>query len=230
MSSLFPGQPMPYPNVGTADLDQYYNNTSRSVPQAPSPEIRGYWSGSPSPIAFQTAPLGAGDPANAQVYDPAPPVGLNPLVARGLWRSPVFDLRPDLKGSGSYQPEARPINRGSDFGRGSRLIVRTSTSLGQVFPLDFKVYSVEFGATSNPREMFAMNARQDITAHFFDMIQSQQGVPPNEPGLENFYSGASTLGWEPAGNPIRYWAVMMIFEVTSGQFIPTGMVCQGEML
>lgn len=230
MSSLFPNHSLPVPIPGRADLDAYYDNTSRSVPQAPSPEIRAYWSGSPSPINFTNAPLAVGDPLNAQIYNQPPPFGLDPLVARGMWRSPVFDLRPDLKGSGSYQPEARPINRSSDFGRGSRLLLRTSPGFQGAFPTDFKVYCVEMGATSNPRELFALNARQDITAHFFDPILSQQGVPPTEPGLENFYSGASTLGWEPAGNPIRYWAVVVIFEVITGQFIPNGMICQGEML
>lgn len=226
-SDLFPDQVIPVPIPGTTDLNSFYDNTSRSVPQAPSPEIRAYWSGSPTPIRFTFLPLGVANPLNAQVYQAAPPAGLLQTTARALWKSPIFDLRPDLKASGSYQPEARPIMRGADFGRGARLILRSS-GLTQI-PVGFKVYSVEFGSTNNPRQMFAMNARQDITSHFFDPWPAQQGGPPQAPGLQNFGTGASLLGWEPAANPIRFWSVAVIFELTQGN-PPLDLVCQGEVL
>lgn len=233
MSSLFPGQPIPMPIPGNADLDAYYNNTSRSVPQAPSPEIRAYWASQQTPLQFTLAPFGVNDPINAEILQPAPPASLEPPIARAVWKTPTFDLRPDLKGSGSYQPEARPINRSSDFGRGSRLILTTSgIGLTSLPTGNFKVYSVEFGSTNNPRQMFAMNARQEITSHFFDFQPTNQATPPSPPGLNNREPPASLLAWEPAANPIRYWGVVVIFEVYGNVFPGLNgiLTCQGEML
>ena len=228
MSSLFPGQPIPMPIPGRADLNAPYENLSRSVPQLPAPEIRAFWSGSETPLTFQNTPFPAGSPYNQGVYDAAPPGGLGSLIARGIWHSPTFDLRPDLKAASSYQNEARPIARGSDFGRGARLMLTTSglNNIGA----GFKVYSVEFGSTDNPRQMRAINSRQDITSHFFDpQFSVNITTIPNEPGVQTQFAAASILSWQPAANPIRYWNVAVVFEVTAGN-VPLGVVCKGEML
>ena len=226
MSSLFPGQPIPMPVPGKADLNAPYQNLSRSVPQIPAPEIRAFWSGSPTPLVFQNAPLSV--VYNQGIYEAAPPGGLGSLFARGLWHSPTFDLRPDLKAASSYQNEARPIARGSDYGRGARLIV-TTTGMENI-GAGVKVYSVEMGATDNPRNMRAMNSRQDITSHFFD-CQFNVNIPtvPTNPGQQSFFGVSSSLSWKPAANPIRYWGVTLIFEVTAGN-PPTGVAIKGEML
>lgn len=228
MSSLFPGQPIPMPVPGPADLNAPYQNLSRSVPQIPAPEIRAFWSGSFTALTFQAAPFPAGSPYDQIIYDAAPPGGLGALFARAIWHSPTFDLRPDLKAASSYQNEARPIARGSDYGRGARLMV-TTTGLNNI-GAGFKVYSVEFGSTDNPRDMRAMNSRQDITSHFFDP-QFPTNIPtvPTNPGQQSFFGASSVLSWKPAANPIRYWNVAIIFEVTAGN-PPNGVACKGEML
>lgn len=232
-SSLFPDQPIPVPIPGKADLNTYYSNPSRSVPQVAVPEIRAYWASQATPLNFTAAPFDPTDPIDAQILQPAPPAAIGDITTRAIWKTPTFDLRPDLKGSGSYQPEARPINRSSDFGRGARLILTTSgDGLVNIPTGNFKVYSVEFGSTNNPRQMYALNARQEITSHFFDYIPSNQLSAIGPPGNQIIQPPASTLSWEPAGNPIRYWGVCVIFETI--EVINPGLtgrlVCQGELL
>ena len=228
MSDLFPDQVIPVGIPGRANLNAPYENLSRSVPQIPAQEIRAFWSRSQTPLNFQTPPFAPANPINGVVYQAAPPGGLGTLFARSIWHSPTFDLRPDLKAASSYQNEARPIARSSDYGRGARLFLRT-TGLNNIGP-GFKVYSVEFGSPDNPRDMRAMNSRQDITSHFFD-CQFQTNIPtvPQAPGLQSFFGAASILSWKPAGGPIRYWNVAVVFEVTAGN-PPVGLVCNGEML
>jgi hypothetical protein len=190
-----------------------------------------FWTSSLVPIAFALPPLTPVGIGNA-VYGPSvigPLTGtIDPLFARAIWRTPIFDLRPELNAASSYLPEASPVNRSGVYGAGARLTLETR-GLDSISSA-IRVYSVELGGVSDPRQMLAMNQRLDVTSHFFDPIPTGQGAPPQRPGLPGLITGSSMMVWEPPANPLRYWQVAVIFEVLAP---PVGVLprftCCGEL-
>ena len=111
------------------------------------------------------------------------------LQTRAVWRSPIFDLRPDLK-SDNYRPEATSI-----FGAGGLMVlVDERNGFINAIANDLSVFSLESVHTVNPQELRFFEERKDITADFFD-------------GTE-----ATLLAWEPPAAPIRYWSTVIIFD------------------
>jgi hypothetical protein len=190
-----------------------------------------FWTGSLVPIAFALPPLPFTGIGNT-VYGPSVtgPGTIDPLFARAIWRTPIFDLRPELNAASSYLPEASPVNRSGVYGAGARLTLETR-GLDTIGVMPLRVYSIEMGGVSDPRQMLAMNQRLDVTSHFLDPIPTAQGAPPQLPGLPGLITGGSMMVWEPPANPMRYWQVAVIFEVLAP---PVGVLprftCCGELL
>jgi len=224
--SYGPGMSLPVPIPGKPDLDSFYQNKSRSVPQEAAPEIRAYWAGTPYPLGFSlpgnynptgtvTATGLASDPLSNPAFGPWTQVGLvanqdfiaSGVVGRAIWTSPLFDLRPDLKASHSYMPNAYRINRSAAFGAGAKLMCQTYGHDTIVGNQDIAVYSVEYGHISEPQNIRWMQKRQEVTSDFFD----------NADGPE----GCSILEIQPAGgsSPIRYWGVTLIFDIMDGALL-----------
>lgn len=144
-----------------------------------------YWFSSEQPLVF-------GDPAVAP-YSDAKFGDTTGVTVRGIWQSPIFDLRPDLGNAANYRPQAKPVPRDSTLA----LQIFRPDGVFLVDSLnDFRVYSIEATAVSNPQRLLYCNDRQEITHEFYD-------------GSE-----ASLLGWTPPGgiSPIRFWRVAVVFD------------------
>jgi len=188
-------QPGPYrPNGPDA-------NPTRAVPGPVALENRGYWSGSPLVLQFTLAPLVA-PLSNTELG-----FTRNEPFARALWQSPIFDLRPDLgASSGADHALAKPINRSAAFGAGAQLtamITNTAGALSQLSTLQqqaLEVYTVEYGhpALPNAADLQPLNSAQNVTTHLWAAG-----------------AGSAMLPFSPPGNPMRYWSVALVFDVTN---------------
>jgi hypothetical protein len=194
-------------------------NPTGSVPGPLAMENRGYWSDTRK--VFQWSARGAvilpavvrfpyGDPAGGS----GPTVG-DPLF-RGLWQTPPFDLRPDLRSSASAdQTLAYPIYRGGAYGAGavlSVLLENLRTIAGGVVPaLEF--YTLEFAHPLDPvghlgafgEGLAPLGTRQNITSQVWAAS-----------------TGNALLTFNPPANPVRYWAVAIILDIVAipGEPVP----------
>ncbi len=163
--------------------EKAFANPLYSVPGPLATERRGYWH-SASMASTWAAP------------------GVQGVVARTEWRTPIFDLRPELRGSGNNAPtNVVPIFRGSAYGAGVRLLWQLSRFGGGSFQniaVDIDAFSIEGLHVSDDTQVALASAPNDITTDFWD--------------------GGLTLllEWTPPGYPIRYWQVTLRLDQTSG--------------
>lgn len=180
----FPGQPLPRPDAHSPVGG--YNNPGLTNPLPPQSGLPiTQWSQPPQPLNW-TVP-------DAEGLD-------NDYTTVGYWYSPLFDLRPDIRGAdGSGAPLGVPI-WGSP---GRKLWV-------QVDNLDFlvgntratqglKVASREYASVWDPRDMKRITQVSDITADVAGGGSEQQP--------------RSCLDFYPAGGagPVRFWRIVVAF-------------------
>lgn len=180
----FPGQPLPRPDAHSPVGG--YNNPGLTNPLPPQSGLPiTQWSQPPQPLNW-TIP-------DSEGLD-------NDYTTVGYWYSPLFDLRPDIRGSdGSGAPLGVPI-WGSP---GRKLWV-------QVDNLDFlvgntratqglKVASREYASVWDPRDMKRITQVSDITADVAGGGSEQQP--------------RSCLDFFPAGGagPVRFWRIVIAF-------------------
>lgn len=187
------GSPWPPPwHTGPYDPNLPYNNPTMSVPT--DAYLRAYYRSTPYQLQFQAPGLYAeylGAPTN--------------VVARAIWKTPIFDFRPDLLNSmGPQQSSATPIRGGQTFGGGITLaIMPTYTPPGTPLnPVQVNVYTLEYAHLSDPTKIQRINDVQDVTEDFFDPINATFTTPP--------YSMTLTAS-APAG--VRYWRCAVIVDI-----------------
>jgi hypothetical protein len=157
-----------------------WRNPTYTIPGILQAELRGHWTGSTMTLHWEPS---GGD-----------------VVGQCSFSTPLFDMRPDLRASGSYLPNAQPIFRGSAYGSGARCMVQfhglgTISSANQI-----RVFSVEEAHVTNPNDVLGIQTPQDITEQFMD-------------------GGTDVImEWEPPGNPVRYWRVNLFIQQVVGLF------------
>ena len=186
----YPYQGVPGPVMPTEyDPEMVWRNPTYSVPQAIDPELRGYWATGEIPLRFST------DPA---ILPPG-------AFALAQLETPLFDLRPDLRGSFGVTPEAQAVFRGAAFGAGARLSIQIKGINGIPANLPMRIVSTERGQILDARDanIRTLQQPQDISEQFFDGGQDV------------------ILEWEPPGNPIRYWKVELGVQQLAAAAFPT---------
>lgn len=127
--------------------------------------------------------------------------------ARAVYRSPMFDLRPELGAKWGYDPIAVPITRSADV-EGSHLVglltISNPNDTPYVAVTPFTFFSVEYGAITNPQAAVQIQARQDITTEVF-----AGGANTNFPSQGTPLS--AMLVWEPIKH-LRYWGIAIVID------------------
>jgi len=142
----FPGQPLP--RSDGFNIDPMFSNPAGTYP-FPSPGSMPYsqWQSSRTPLNWSnpTNPLDTG------------------FVTVGYWQSPLYDLRPEIRGADGSTPSGVPI-----WGSGGRklyvqvqglLSVADATEATQ----DLKVTSREYGQIFDARQIDRVTPDSDIT-------------------------------------------------------------------
>lgn len=122
---------------------------------------------------------------------------------RALWRSPVFDLRPELGASSGSVTAGTPVNRGTAYGQGMRLVVqlrRTNTATGGE---RFYCYQyVAWASLTNADQLVQVGAPVSITA-----------AVRNAPIAATGALAQSQHVFTPPANPVRYWQAGIVCDV-----------------
>jgi len=183
---------MPKPPFGPYNPDGYTNNPGSSVPGPwPSLSNTAWWAGERTPIVW--SPIAVVE-AN------------NPIYWRAQWQSPLFDLRPELRGSGQGVATGVPIWK-SGYQAGTKLWVQVS-GLNR--------------ATAGPPPQAAVQGLR-LTAQAFAHVNNAQLIsacdPPVDMTRDLTHNGgvdSRVLQFYPTGDgyPIRYWRLVLTFEKT----------------
>ncbi len=221
MSKFSSSRPGPYPRTGypgpigvngVYNPDVIYDNPTSAVPGPGAVENRGYWNGPETGIVWALI-QGPGE------LDPTRPEigGLENVVPvyKASWKSPVFDLRPDLKASASTEYQAAyPIFRGGAFGAGASLqiMIRSRANFGGAINRiaqwsGTEVWSQEAASLTDPLSM--------VTITPIPAVEPITTLPSGAVDLTAafFQGGDATLFYfSPPANPVRYWSVELFFK------------------
>jgi hypothetical protein len=181
----------PKPPFGPYNPDGYTNNPGSSVPGPwPSLSNTAWWSGERTAIVWTPQPL---------------PIAVNnPVYWRAQWQSPLFDLRPELRGSGQGIANGVPIWK-AGYQAGTKLWAQV-TGLNK--------------GTDGPPRQAAIEALR-VTAQAFAHVNNAQLVVATDPPVDitrdlthNGGVDSRILQFYPTGDgyPIRYWRVVLTFE------------------
>jgi hypothetical protein len=131
------------------------------------------------------------------------------VALRGLWNSPVFDMRPDLAGDTSQLTRGEVIYRGQNLGQGARLIVRLKIVSDGLLSAAF--YNYQFvmrvgyiGSEVGPAGLEQIHAAQSITAS----VWNNKAVPFNADGTSTY----THLVFAPPANPVRFFQVGIVVD------------------
>ena len=195
-----PGKELPNPhNTG------YQNNPARSLPfPQPTNMPQGCWYSGGVRLPWGAPPL------------PIPNVGATPYFRGVLWTSPIFDLRPNLRGiSAGGNTQISPGSSGNAlpiwgwsshmlYVQVSNLLNGAAEGVAPVVPaglflpgLSLKVLSSEWGHVSDPGKVAQILPSADITSQF-------------DTGCDS-----TILPYRPLGEsiPVRYWRLNLQFIV-----------------
>jgi hypothetical protein len=178
------GNPNPQSQVRTKYEPEYtHENPSYTVPEILGKQTRGYWSGNEQQLLWTAG--GTVDSTS---------------VATTTWRSPIFDLRPDLRGSSGYSHNlSTPIFRGSAYGAGMRLMVQLNNIENLRLVLSTNWYCRELGHVLNDRRVTTLTEFQNITSDVYSGGTSAGLLPATGRGV--------VLVFSPLANPMRFWQV-----------------------
>lgn len=196
----YQGPPGPVPTT-PVDPEKWWSNPLGTVPGPLATEARGYWS------------AGGRDAVNFDAV-----VGEEYVAQAGI-STPIFDLRPDLKGSLGVQPEAHPIFRGAAFGAGARLHLQFYGITNIPAGVNLRVYYV---------------TRADVREPYDDLSLGQPNLArtcqPQEITTQ-FYNGDDSVivSWSPDGGPVRYWQLAVFFRQYGGVVPITGLLWTGTV-
>ena len=124
------------------------------------------------------------------------------LTAR--WRSPIFDLRPNLRqfysngsqGNTNTTQRAVPVWVGGGSGGGGKLYIQISNLLDDVNALDNMVLtSQEYAHIADPGAVVTVSPLEDITTSINSTV------------------GSAILTFTPTGEgtPVRFWSLELVF-------------------
>lgn len=138
-------------------------------------------------------------------------------VVRGVWQTPLFDLRGDIGMQQGFQGNTAVMARETQLAQGYRLHLQIKrTASATLFPsiASLRVYTQEFGASVDPNAVEFYQQRQDITA---DVLAYYSGVDVSGTAVSQVI-----LRWNPEGN-LRYWGVAVIVDYITGALVPAGL-------
>jgi hypothetical protein len=126
-----------------------------------------------------------------------------------VWRSPIYDLRPNLRqfhsngsqGNNINTQRAVPVWVGGGGGGGGKLYVQISNLLDNANALDnLELTSQEFAHISDPGALVTVTPEEDITTSLNSSVDSV------------------VLTFTPIGEgtPVRYWSIILRFTKLSG--------------
>lgn len=178
----FPGQPLP--RADGFNIDPMFGNPAGTYP-FPSPSSMPYaqWQSARTPLNW----------TNPQQLD-------SQYVTAGYWQSPLYDLRPEIRGADGSTPNGVPI-----WGSGGRkLWVQVRNLLTFIDSVsattDLSVVSREYGEIFDARSVERITADSDITQ---DIATSGTSQPP-----------AVILSFTPGAGNMRYWRLELAFRRT----------------
>ena len=185
----FPGQPLPGTD-GNYDLGGMFNNPSGTYPfPAPGGMPYSQWQSARTPLNW----------TNASALD----VGYTTV---GYWQSPLFDLRPEIRGADWSTPAGTPIWSGS----GKKLWVQIrgllSTMDGITATEELGVVEREYGEIFDAKSVERISADADITQ---DIASSGTNQP-----------NATVLSFSPGAGYLRYWRIELAFRRTDRRAFP----------
>jgi hypothetical protein len=140
------------------------------------------------------------------------------------WQSPIFDLRPELRGSSMSAPLSSPDGSvpgvvpiwRHTYGVGGQLFVQVENLLENARSLTGLVVNViERGHVNDVRRIVSIAQPEDVSSNFTNNQQS------------------AVLALVPPGNgcPLRYWQVQIVFDlllnVTDGPAAGPGYLVSG---
>jgi len=178
---------LPYPLPPGYSPSGLYNNPTGTNPfPAPSGLPYQHWDGSRNTVNW-VVPTNPLDTAYTRV---------------AYWQTPLFDLRPEIRGSDGSSQTGVPIWSAS----GKKLWVQVSGLLSVnagVYVTDtLNVVSREFGQIFDPRQVERITPESDITQ---DVAANGTAQPPSV-----------VLIFTPpgSGTPVRYWRIEIAFRRT----------------
>jgi len=159
---------------------EYNPNGTMPFPSTPNRPV-GLWDGGTAQVLLQTS--------------------VDPLIWRsGLWQSPTFDLRPDLRSSTGGEQVGVPIwNGGSLFVMINGLLTSTGLATNGL-----KVTYTEFCSPNKGYELKQVTDRIEITDEF---TKKDGGTGQKESCVLQFYSVNFS-------QPVRFWRIQIQFEWT----------------
>lgn len=187
----------PKPPPGVYNPGQWNDNPGQTIPGPyPSRTPVAWWVSERFPLPWTA---GAGQVSGANVS-----------FQTATWGTPVFDLRPELRGSDSRTPlNSVPIWRGG-YGAGGHLVVQVEG------------INDASGTFTGSR---ALRVRMQEFGHIFDAARVQS-LSPNDDVTPNFVQGgdsasAAVVIFPPGdGYPVRFWRVVFTFDKTEDIAVP----------
>ena len=183
-------------NPGPFNPGVVHANPTRAVPGPGHTQNLGYWPDQQKFLRFSAIVA----PINVPAYSIGFGEGgfATASVARALWQTPTFDLRPDLGASaGPDNTLGYPIMR--PFGGGGMLTINiTGVAMnGDPVPQALTEFNiVEFGHPTDPSRMLPLGLRKNVTSAVLGGVQG----------------GFSILTVAPPANPLRYWAAALVVD------------------
>lgn len=175
----------------------------------PFPPLPGFDGNGPfwNPGQTQPWPLPQNTPVGTWETNEVPltwTAGASPVdpsaVVHAIWRSPVFNLRPERRNVGPAPSiDSTPIWRGG-AGAGGQAFVRLSgmRSLPDACT-NLTIHSTEFGHPWSPTAVASIMSVADVTMDFIDIVDTSI-VPFMPPG---------------SGYPLAFWQLILTFGFTS---------------
>jgi len=189
---------LPYPLPGKYDPSGPFRNPGVTNPlPAPGDIPTPCWFGGSVPVSW------------TNVSAVVPVTGEQPLQLQGFWRSPIFDLRPDIRNvSPNIVSEGAPgrLSALPMWNRAAQLWVQLenpaggpggNTGLLTTNLAGFRVMATERVHVSDPNRVEAISAPEDVTAQFVAGAIS------------------AVCGWYPFGdgNPARFYQLELEFDM-----------------
>lgn len=180
---------IPWPAPGKYDPSGFNRNPAGVFPAPPPQELGpGNYFGPQTPLTFVA--------------------GTGNVLFTASWRSPIFDLRPDLRQTGIANPRrdtgATPVWRVGS-GAGGQIFVQIMGIDGSLATppnaetlTGLSVTAIEEAHVSDMNQLATVTTEEDITAAYFTAGKSSALVAAMPPG---------------SGFPIRYWRYTLRFDI-----------------